>query len=211
VSISPSRLSGLVALAATLAVMGGAGASPATAALAPGYGPIGAPVDPGFGEAGPGHLAVDGATGNVLVADPASNRVVVLAPDLTPGGTGTLLTEFPASGATGIAIDQSSHAVYVSESSQVERFVSDGAPTPAYTADPTFVSPLLAHYGGPIAVDPATHDLLVGDVDHVNRYSSAGLLLRSFDGSASPGGKFTSVTDIAAGATTTNVLNLTGN
>jgi hypothetical protein len=211
VSISSSRLSGLVALAATLAVMGGAGASPATAALAPGYGPIGAPVDPGFGEAGPGHLAVDGATGNVLVADPASNRVVVLAPDLTPGGTGTLLTEFPASGATGIAIDQSSHAVYVSESSQVERFVSDGAPTPAYTADPTFVSPLLAHYGGPIAVDPATHDLLVGDVDHVNRYSSAGLLLRSFDGSASPGGKFTSVTDIAAGATTTYVLNLTGN
>jgi hypothetical protein len=208
VSISSSRLSGLVALAAALTAIGATGASPASAALAPGYGPIGAPIDPG--SFSPGDLDVDDTTGNVLVADTASNRVVVLASDLTPGGTGTLLTEFAAAGAVGVAVDQSSHAVYVSESTQIERFVSDGAPTPTYTADPTFISPLLAHYGGPIAVDPATRDLLVGDVDHVNRYSSSGLLLRSFDGSSSPGGKFTSVTDIAAGATTTYVLNLTG-
>jgi hypothetical protein len=61
-----------------------------------------------------------------------------------------------------------------------------------------------------LAVDPATHDLLVGDVDRVSRYTSAGAFVRSFDGASSPGGAFTSVTDIAVGATKTYVINLTG-
>jgi hypothetical protein len=201
---------------------GAVGASSAVAALAPGYGPLGESADPGISNiGGAGDVAVDDATGNVLFGDPYNDRVFVMAADLAPGSTAvaSVLAQFTVVAPGGIAVDQSTHAVYVNEGvssigtpggSQIERFVSDGAPVPTYTVDPSFVSPLLQHYGGPLAVDPASHDLLVGDVDHVNRYSSAGVFVRSFDGASSPGGVFTSVTDIAVGATKTYVINLTG-
>jgi hypothetical protein len=201
---------------------GAVGASSAVAALAPGYGPLGESGDPGISNiGGAGDVAVDDATANVLFADPYNDRVFVMAPDLTPGSTAvaSVLTQFNVVAPGGIAIDQSTHAVYVNEGvssigtpggSQIERFVSDGAPTPTYTADPSFVSPILQHYGGPLAIDPTTHDLLVGDVDRVNRYTAAGVFVGSFDGASSPGGAFTSVTDIAVGATKTYVINLTG-
>jgi hypothetical protein len=200
----------------------------------PGVGSASAGLAPGFGSAGAfgtgefpvpkhaGGIAVDDATGNILVPDAQGlgrglPQVLVYAPDLNPGGTATLLTQFAISAGVdqiiNLAIDQSSHAVYVTESApvnRIERFVSDGAPVPTYTADPTFTSPLLVSYSVPIAVDPTTHDLLVAAGDHVNRYTSNGIFVRSFDGSDSPDGKFTRVSDLAVGATKTYVLNLTG-
>jgi hypothetical protein len=206
----------LALLAILLAFVAFAASAPAAgAALAPGYGSI-AYFNP---EVHTGPIAVEDATGNIFVADYSGNRVRVFAPDLGPGGTASLLTEIAVNLPAGIAIDQTTGAVYVSEqggsglppADKIERFLSDGAPVPTYTADPTFASPALASYEGPLAVDPTTHDLLVGIGDHVDRYSTAGVLLDSFDGSDSPQGKFTRAADLAIGsAGEVYILNISG-
>jgi hypothetical protein len=205
------RRGGLAALLALAVFAALAPAAPA--ALAPGYGPIGS-FDPGtIGYLGPGHIAVDDVTGNILLADSANSAVDVLAPDLSPGGTASTLTQFAVTHPLGLAVDQSTHAVYVSQGSmfdgetipgnKIERFVSDGAPVPTYMLDPTFTAigldNSLSDDLSPLAVDPATHDLLVGERDHVSRYSSTGVLLGTVDGSTSLAGKFRHILDLAAG------------
>jgi hypothetical protein len=207
-----------VSAVAVVAVAGTVGASSALAALAPGFGPVGFGVDPGFsGGVGPGQVAVDDVTGNVLAADPGNSRVFVLAPDVSPGGTATALTQFAVPSAYGVAVDQSTHAVYVSEgppSNRVERFVSDGAPTPTYTVDPSFVAPALSNPEVnntlPVAVDPATHDVLVGDGMQVRRFTSSGVLVRSLDGSNTPTGNFHHVLDVTASASGMFVVDYRG-
>jgi hypothetical protein len=214
--------------AALLALIVFAAFAPAaSAALAPGYGPIGG-FDPGISSStGPRDIAVDDATGNVLLADIGNSRVLVLAPDLSPGGTGSLLTEFSVPHPAGVAVDQSTHAVYVSEDypgNQIERFVSDGAPVPTYTLDPTFTPISLRGSGSgsaygelraPLAVDPATHDLLVaendsvfpdGVSDHITRYSSTGASIGSFAGTDTPAKFLKHITDVAASATEVYVI-----
>jgi hypothetical protein len=194
-----------------------AGVSSASAALAPGYGPVGFGINPGFdGDVGPGQVAVDDATGNIFTADPGHSKVFVLAPDVSPGATATVLTQFAAPSPYGVAVDQSTHAVYVTEgppSNRVERFVSDGAPTPTYTVDPSFVAPALVNpdaSGLPVAVDPATQDVLVGDGNQVRRFTSSGVLVSSLDGSGAVGGKFHHVLDVTASTSGTYVVDYRG-
>jgi hypothetical protein len=196
------------------------GVAPAGAALAPGYGsvgPVGTGFDPGFGAlAGggdPGQVAVDDVTGNILAADPADNRVLVSAADTAPGAVATSLAEFAAVAPFGVAVDQASHAVYVSEGApmgKVERFVSDGAPVPTYTVDVAFAGVAISRNKAPIAVDPTTHDLLVADGNVIKRFSSAGALVRTVDGSGTPGGKFRNVLDVKAGVSATYVVDYRG-
>jgi hypothetical protein len=207
------RLGPLAALFIALAALALA-AAPALAAPVSGYGPV------ATNESVPGNLAraaVEDSTGNLLIADPGAGAVDVFAPDLSPGGTVTLLTSFPVAAPYGIAIDQSSGAVYVSDagSNRIIRFTSDGAPVPTYTEDAGFTSPALGTGAGQVgnfrsalAVDPANHDLLVGDAGNqrVSRYADTGAFLGSFDGSGSAIGKFNSIQDIAVGVSGTYVV-----
>jgi hypothetical protein len=161
----------------------------------------------------PGQVAVDDVTGNILAADPADNRVLVSAAGTAPGVVATSLGEFAAVAPFGVAVDQASHAVYVSEGlpmGKVERFVSDGAPVPTYTADPAFAGVAITRNKAPIAVDPTTHDLLVADGNVIKRFTSTGALVQTVDGSGTPGGKFRNVLDVKAGVSATYVVDYRG-
>lgn len=166
---------------------------------------------PGSGEEEfnlPRKTAVDDATGNLLVADSANNRIQVFAPG---GDSAAFLTEFGSgtlSNPVGIAVDQASGDVYVSDAgnNRIVRFESDGEPVPTYTLDPGFASPeagadpgQIGNFAAAIAVDPTSGDLLVADPGNllVSRYESDGTFVESFDGSTSPAGVFTSLTDVA--------------
>jgi hypothetical protein len=156
---------------------------------------VGAPVASAAPEAGPGWafkgnfgegsisgfgsaanpVAVDGS-GNIFAS--AGERVKVYSP--SPDG-GTLLTEFSVLTAQNIAVDPSDGTAYVDApglfGELVRRYVSDGAPTPTYSADPTFGVP----QGAGMAVDPTTGDLLIADpgAEGVRRYDSSGTLLET--------------------------------
>jgi hypothetical protein len=152
----------------------------------------------------PGSIAVEPATHNVLVADTANARVQVLTPSgtgvqyLTSFGTGTLTAPF------GLAIDQTSGAVYVTDTDAgtpvIRRYTSDGAATPTYTLDTGFTSPAIVSAHSTLAVDPTTHDLVVADTgtQEVKRFAVGdGHLISSFNGSTSAGGPFTSLRSVA--------------
>ncbi|HEV7564061.1 MAG TPA: hypothetical protein VGO24_11240 [Solirubrobacterales bacterium] len=195
-------------------VLGGS----ATAALAapqatPTYTPAGSFGSAGTGDGqftGPTHIAVEPGTGNVLVADSGNGRVQVFAPN---GGAPTFLTSFGPGTLTtpvGIAIDQATGAIYVSDSgaNKIFRFSSDGAATPTYSQDLSFTSPAqgtaagqVGSFASAIAVAPASHDLLVADSGNkrVDRFTSAGAAVPSFNGTASETGSLTGPIDIAAG------------
>jgi hypothetical protein len=145
----------------------------------------------------PHGVAVDDATGNVLVADTANNRVAVYSPG-TGSDPGAYLTDFGSGSLSqpyGIAIDQVSHAVYVADAgnNRIVRFVSDGAATPTYALDPTFASPALAgptpaageigDFHAALAVDPTTRELVVADPASrlVDRYDDSGAFVSAFD------------------------------
>jgi hypothetical protein len=203
-------------LAAVGVALGAVAAGPANAATVQGFGPVGSF---GFGGSGPGglttpqHVAVDDATGNVLVADPGNGRVEVFQPD--GSGSANYLTEFGSAAISqpyGVAVDQGTGDVYVSGNDGVQpkiaRFTSDGQATPTYTLDATFTSPAagagagqIGDFNSPIAVDPSTHDLIVGDRGNkrIDRFSSTGTFIRAFDGSAVPGA-ITAISDVAATA-----------
>lgn len=199
-------------------------ASPASAATVQGFGPVGSFGTGGSGPgelSGPQHVAVDDATGNVLVADPGNGRVEVFQPD--GAGSATYLTEFGSAAVSqpyGVAVDQSTGDVYVSGNDgvapKIARFVSDGQPTPTYSLDATFTSPAagagagqIGDFNSPIAVDPATHDLIVADRGNqrIDRFSSTGAFVRATDRSGVPGG-FTTITDVAATATNVYVTDI---
>jgi DNA-binding beta-propeller fold protein YncE len=172
-------------------------------------------VSGAFGSAGaepgqfknPGHVAAEPTTGNVLVADSGNGRVQVFAPDgtyLTSFGSGVLTTP------VGIAIDQATGAIYVSDSGvgAILKFSSDGAATPTYTQDLTFTSPAqgtgpgqVGSFASAIAVDPSSHDLLVADSGNkrLERFTSSGASVASFDGVASESGSLGRPLDIAVG------------
>jgi hypothetical protein len=158
----------------------------------------------------PAKVAVDGATGDILLADTGNNRVTVYAPN---GSSADFLTEFGSgtlAAPTGIAIDQSSGAVYVSDTgnNRIVRYLSDGLPTPTYTLDPTYTSPAQGAAAGEvgsfgsIAVDQGNGDLLVADAANhrVTRFLAGGGFT-SFDGADSPHGQFQEPTDIAVDGT----------
>jgi DNA-binding beta-propeller fold protein YncE len=209
------RRSMVAAVALAALGIGAPAASAATATPATALGTFGAPGAANGEFTAPTHVAVEPTTGNVLVADSGNGRVQVFAPGagtsatfLTAFGPGTLTTP------VGVAIDQTTGAVYVSDSgvNQIFRFTSDGAPTPAYTADPGFVSPALGagagqvgSFASAIAIDPVSHDLLVADTGNkrVDRFTSAGAPAATFLGAASVSGALTVARDIAVSASGT--------
>ncbi len=86
-----------------------------------GSGPGGSGSEPGQ-LTNPTHIAVEPATGNVLVADSGNDRIQVFAPG--GGGLPTYLTSFGSSAfatpPTGLAIDQSTGSIYVSAATLFE-------------------------------------------------------------------------------------------
>ena len=155
---------------------------------------IGAPVASAAPEASPGWafkgnfgevsiyregrtpIAVDGS-GNIF-GTVVFQRVRIYSPS---SDGGTLLTDFETPFLLGrsIAVDPSDGTIYADGAvgQPVVRLISDGAPTPTYTIDPTFE----VTQGEGLAVDPTTGDLLIADpgVEGVRRYDSSGTLLET--------------------------------
>jgi hypothetical protein len=173
-------------------------ASMASVALAD-YGTIGTFSGPGAGDGElnqPGRAAIQASTGKLLVVDAGNNRVQLFAPTATGAayesqfGSGIVTNPF------GIAIDQSTGAVYVSDADEIVKF------DVSLAVDATFARPAVT---GPLAVDPVSHDLLVADAasNTIKRYNADGTPDGSFNGSAgvnSPGA-FTGLLDIAVDST----------
>ena len=204
--VARSLLCGLVALAGLL------GAFTAQAGAATSFSHVGA-----FAESGPDgglhhirKLAVEHSTGNLLVV--RGGDVTVYRP--TPTGAG-YLTAFgnldnELDGPHGIAIDQADGDVFVSDplTNQIQRYATDGRPIPIYSRV-SYSSPAagagpgeIGDFAASLAVDPTTGDLLVADPgdDLIQRYSSAGQFLGSFDGTGSPS-TFTGLQDLAVDST----------
>jgi hypothetical protein len=194
--------------------------TPAGASAATSYGIAGS-----FGSAdlaGPSAVAVDDASGDVLVVDQAAGVVKVFS---SGGPSATLITSFGAGELVspyGIAIDQATHDAYVSDpgGGRIARYVSDGAPTPTYTSDLTYTSPSAGSGAGQIqdftaalAVDPSDEDLVVADPGNrlVTRYTAAGAFVGSFDGSGASSSAFVSPSSVAVDSSgTTYVVDITG-
>lgn len=154
---------------------------------------------------GTSRLAVEPGTGNILVLN--GSTITVFAPDQT-----TQLTSIPVTGSlAGLATDPGNGAVYYADggAGTITRYISDGAPTPTYTADASFTGPTQGSGAGQVAsiagvaVDPTTHDVLVADPgnDRVSRYDANGAFVSSFSAPTSPSGGFAGANDIAVGPT----------
>jgi hypothetical protein len=176
---------------AVVVAVGAALAAPATSRAADSYAP-----GSSFGTAGSGsgeltqtnfalRMAVQDSTGHVFVAEEYLGVKVY-------DSDGTYLTTVTGlSSAAGIAIDQSTDEIYVSDwgAGQIVRYTSDGAATPTLTQDLTYLSPAaggaesqIGNFGSPITIDPATGDLLVADQadGRVKRFTRGGAYVSSF-------------------------------
>jgi hypothetical protein len=193
-----SLCAGLIAAYALLA----GGASVASAATT--FDRLGA-----FSEGGPdgtlvhsNRIAVEHSTGSVIKTDTVLDQLTVYEPDaesavqLTAFGSGVVTDPF------GLAINQSTGDVYVSDSDSVVKFSSDGAAVPTYTLDAGFTSPSVT---GALAFDQSANQLLVADkaAGVVRRYSVTGSPGATFDGSAGVGspGAFAGLQDLAVDST----------
>jgi hypothetical protein len=150
----------------------------------------------------PAAVAVDDATGNVLLADPGSGAVVVFD---SGGASAGLLTFFEVPNPQGIAVDQANGDVYVSTDEGILRYRSNGASPPEYTRDLTWASPgigtepgQVGDYASRIAVAPTTGDLLVADRgnERVSRFDETGAFVSSFNGSDTATGPFINLLDL---------------
>jgi len=154
-------------------------------------------------------VAVGQSTGNIFVAQQNNGAIAVYAPDATLGGAS--LTSVGGSSVFApqdVAVDPVDDSLYVSMNglffgAGLEKHVSDGAPTPAYSVDPTFAPSLLSPQPRSLAVDPVSRDLLVADqgTGLIERLSATnGSLISSFGGT---GGTFQDLGAIAVGPTGT--------
>jgi hypothetical protein len=110
----------------------------------------------------------------------------------------------------------------VAGTDKIVRYQPDNRATPtAYTADPSFTSPVkgsdatvgqIGNFAAGLSVDPATGDLLVADDGnkYVERFDSSGAFLSSFNGSSTPGGPFQNLLDVVVGGGVTYVVDATG-
>jgi hypothetical protein len=165
-------------------------------------------------------VAVDGSTGNILVAEAISDggggagAVQIYAPDSAAGGvplTSAVLSALPFSSNPfpyDVAVDQADGSMYVSTTDGLFRFVSDGAAVPTYTFDASFAPSGRFEIPGGLAVDSVNHDVLVADRGgaHVYRYDSTGTLVSSLDGSNTSAGGFQQLVNIAVGPTGTTYV-----
>ncbi|HYJ22320.1 MAG TPA: NHL repeat-containing protein, partial [Solirubrobacterales bacterium] len=219
-SLSPVRVMSVCALVvAVFASVLAWGVSSARAAtpffLVGGFAEVGPFGGTGDGYLHHGHrIAVD-SSGQVLRADPIGKRVVVYSPsesgasESTSFGSGELVAPF------GVAVDQSSGSVYVSDAGsedvggRVVRYLTDGGGS--YWLDGDYTSPVAGSGAGEvgdfraaIALDPTSGKLLVADPadDLVQRYATDGSYDGfSFDGPGSAGGVFTGLQDLAIDST----------
>ena len=170
-------------------------------------------VAKGFGagtiSGSPTQLAVDEVSGDVLVVDKPTNRVLVFSSGGSPEAS--QVGEFGAgelSGPFGIAVDQSNGDVYVSDegNARIVRYETDRAASPTYTLDPSYISPSagsgageVGSFASPLAVDQSNGDLLVADRGNqrISRYTVAGVFVRSFNGSDTTGGPFVNLLGLA--------------
>jgi len=160
----------------------------------------------------PRRVAVEQSTGNAFVIEEGAGRVLVLK----PSGLGAeLLTEFGADvleAPFGVAIAESGGQteIYVSDAGtdSIVRFTSDEQPTPTFTIDATYSSPVQGNaadqvqsFASPLALAP-DGDLWVADrgANAVKRFDPSGahVVGSNFDGSTSPEGAFTALLDLAA-------------
>jgi hypothetical protein len=87
-----------------------------------------------------------------------------------------------------VAVDPTDGALYIGDRGifgiGLGKLISDGAPTPTYTADPSFAPPGFSDLAS-MAVDPSTGDVIAVDpgVGLIYRLSSTGEVLSTFDGS----------------------------
>ena len=136
-------------------------------------------------------IAVNRDSGRLYVADPVGDQVRVFdatadgASEGTPFGAGDLTDP------VGVAVDQETGAVYVSDATHVLKYAADGTP------DVLFTSPV--GVTGPLAFDQSADRLVVADTatNTIKGYSPLGLAPTSFDGSDN-GSAFTALQDVAA-------------
>ena len=193
-------------IALALSAMSASSVAVAAETFVPAFSFSGPGSDPGL-LVSPARMAVEPSTGNVFVADSGNGRVQVF------DSSGGFLTEFGSAeldAPFGVAVRDvlGETVVYVSDpgTGQIVRFESDELLAPSFAVDAGFVSPLgggaagkLGSFRSPLAVDPVSGELLVGDVgkDVVQRYDAAGSFLGDFDGSGSPDGAFSHLEDLA--------------
>jgi hypothetical protein len=159
----------------------------------------------GFGVQQYNAVAVDGDTGNIMAAETVAEfgggepAVQIYSPDPAVGGVPLTSSVFPSRFPYDIAVDQGNGLLYVSSNQGLARYVSDRAPVPTYTLDSSFAPPsFLSSIPAGIAVDPTTHDVLVGDYNssRVYRVDPTGTIVSSW-------GAFKSLAAIAVGPTGT--------
>lgn len=151
-------------------------------------------------------IAVDRGSGDVYVVDAGNDRVQVFS------ASGAYLTEIGGLDEPfGIAIDQSASpiSVYVADAGnlRIAKLDSDGAATPSFTLDASFVIPAgagaskVGDFHAPLAVDPANGDLFVADRadNQIQRYSADGTFEDAANGADSPDGAFAHLEDVAIG------------
>lgn len=159
------------------------------------------------------HLAVDYSTGNVLVADVVGDDIDVYAPAsaggalLTSFGVGELVDPY------GLAVDQRSGAVYVSDAGnkRIARYTVTPGEPPSYALDGGFTSPAegsgageIGSFDAALAIDGAADTLFVADRGNrrIARYTLAGAYDNlAFDGADSDEGAFTIPLDVAVDST----------
>jgi hypothetical protein len=123
-------------------------------------------------------IAIDGED-NIVVADGFESTAKLFAPDPLLGGTP--LTSFSAASIPiDLAVDPSTDAAYFANHPAVGggivRYLSDGAPVPAYSEDTGYEIPIAA---SALVVDPVSHDLLVAEegAEAIKRFDDSGTLL----------------------------------
>lgn len=189
--IEPVRLLAAIAVAVVAAaVVLLAGATSSAQAGLVNAGSFAGPGNGADGLGQPGRAAVRDSDDRLFVADRANDRVQVF--DVS-GSSVTHVASFGAGvldAPYGVAVDQDSGAVYVSDGDEVVKFDS------ALAVLGGFARPAVT---GPLAVDPTTGDLLVADpvTDSVRRYTADGTPAGSFDAAGQPGGVFTGLLDVA--------------
>jgi hypothetical protein len=135
-------------------------------------------------------IAVNRAAGTVYVADTAGNRVRVFSSAGTASVEGTAIGIGVLTDPLGVAVDQETGDVYVSDDNDVVKFDSSG------TLDPSF-SPGVT---GALAFDQVADELLVADGTTVRRYSPTGAAGATFNGS-NGSTAFAGLQDIAVDST----------
>ena len=157
---------------------------------------------------GSGQIAVDQATGYVLVSTRSSNGVFVYAPDGSSASYAQTLTDPELNFPVGLAIDQGERALYLTGQQWPDRQVPDRRHRPAHVHAGPRASPARRRDRGPAKSAassrcwPSTRPTAISSIadsgnQRVSRFTSDGAFVSSFDGADSPAGAFHRLSSIA--------------